>query len=101
MVFLFPLAPELGHILEGLALSFGNELPDEYSCHNTEDAIESVGEPVAEVIAFRQVHVEHGHERRGYDEIGYPLEGNGNGDGTATDGVGEDLGDEYPADGAP
>ena len=70
---LFAVLPECGHILEGLALGLGNELPDEEGCDDTDDAIETVGEPVAEVITFRQVHVEHGHERRAYDEVGNPL----------------------------
>ena len=54
--------PELRHVFERLALGLGDEIPDEEGCNDADDAVEAVGEPVTEVIAFRQVHVEHGHE---------------------------------------
>lgn len=59
---LFPLAPKFGHILEGLALRFRNKLPDEDGSDDTDDAIETVGEPVAEIVTLSEVHVEHRHE---------------------------------------
>jgi len=59
---LFPLTPELGHILEGLALGLRNEFPDEEGSDDTDDAIETVGEPVAEVVTLGEVHVEHRYE---------------------------------------
>ena len=60
---LFPVLPECGHVLQRLALGLGNKLPDEEGCNHADDAIESVGEPVTEVIALGEVHIEHGHER--------------------------------------
>ena len=60
---LFPVLPECGHVFERLALGLGNKFPDEEGCYHTDDAVESVGEPVTEVIALGEVHVEHGHER--------------------------------------
>ena len=56
---------------------------------------------MAEVVALSQVHVEHGHKRRADDEVEDPLEGNGYSHSAATNGVGEDLGDEHPREGAP
>ena len=101
MLGLLPVAPELGHILEGLALGLGNEFPDKEGSDDADDAVESVGEPVAEVVTLSQVHVEHRHKRAGNDEVADPLEGNGNSYSSAADGVGEDFGNEYPADGTP
>ena len=95
------LFPEFGHVFEGLTLGFGNELPDEEGCKDADNAIEAVGEPVAEVIAWSEVHIEHRHEGGGDDEVEDPLEGNGDGNGCSTNGVGEDLGNEYPADRPP
>ena len=62
LFFLFPIAPELGHILERLALGLRNELPYEDGSDNADDAIETISEPVAEVITLRKMHVEHRHE---------------------------------------
>ena len=101
MQWLFLAAPELGHIFEGLAFGLGHEAPYEEGGDDADDAVEAVGEPMAEVVAGLQVHVEHRHEGGGDDEVEDPLEGYGNGHGSAADGVGEDLGDEHPADGAP
>ena len=56
---------------------------------------------MAEVVALGEVHIEHRHEGAADDEVEDPLEGHGDGYGSATDGVGEDLSDEHPADGAP
>ena len=98
---LFLLFPQLGHVLQRLALGLRNHAPYKEGGNDTDDAVESVGEPVAEVVALCQVHVEHGHEGRRYDEVENPLEGNGNSHGSATDGVGENLGDEHPGNGTP
>ena len=59
---LLSVAPELGHVFESLALGLRNKLPDEEGCDDTDDAIEAVGEPVAETIALCKLHVEHGHK---------------------------------------
>ena len=61
---LFSIAPEFGHILKGLTLRLRNEFPDEEGSDNAEDAIESVSEPVAEVITLGEVHIEHRNEGR-------------------------------------
>ena len=58
------LFPQFAHIFQCLALGFRNKFPDEDCCNDTDDAIEAVGEPVTEVIAFCEVHVEHWHEGR-------------------------------------
>ena len=100
-IVLFPAAPELGHILESLALGLRNELPDEEGCDDADDAVETVGEPVSEVVTFGQVHVEHWHERRADNEVGYPLEGHCYSYGTTTNGIGEYLGNEHPSDRTP
>ena len=55
--------PELRHVLQRLTLGFGNEAPDEDGCYHTDNAIEAIGEPVAEMVTLRQMHVEHRHER--------------------------------------
>ena len=59
---LLSVLPELRHVFERLALGLGNELPDEEGCYDADDAIEAVGEPVTEVVALCQVHIEHRHE---------------------------------------
>ena len=56
---------------------------------------------MAKVIALCQVHVEHGDKGAGNNEITNPLECYGNRYRTTKDGVGENLGNEYPADGTP
>ena len=98
---LFSVFPHRRHLLQRLALGLGHELPYEDGCYDAEDAIETVGEPMSEVIAFRQVHVEHRHERAGNDEVEYPLECHSDGHSSTTDGVGEYLGNEHPTDGTP
>ena len=54
-----------------------------------------------EVITLGEVHVEHRHKGARHDEVENPLECYGNGHGSTTDGVRENLGDEHPADGTP
>ena len=93
--------PELRHVLKRLTLGLGHQTPDEDGGDDADETVEAVGEPVAEVIALGDVHVEHRHEGGGDDEVEDPLEGHGHGDCLTTDGVGEYLGDEHPADGAP
>ena len=56
---------------------------------------------MAEVRVAGRLHVEHGHERGADNPVEYPLESHSGGHGCATDGVGENLGNEHPADGAP
>ena len=60
--FLFPVTPEFGHILKCLTLGLGNEFPYEDGCDNTDDALETVGEPVTEVITLCEMHIEHRDE---------------------------------------
>ena len=95
------LFPKLGHILERLTLSLRYQAPYEQGCNDTDNTIQTVGKPVAEVVTLSQMHVEHRHEGRADDEVEYPLEGNGNSNGAATDGVGEYLSNEHPRDGTP
>jgi beta-glucosidase len=85
------------HILEGLTLCLGNKLPNEEGGNNTNDAIETVSEPMTEVVALRQVHVEHRHERGAYNPVEYPLKGHGYSNSLATDRIREYLGDKNPA----
>ena len=93
--------PQFSHILQGLSLGFRNKSPYEESSYDTDNTIESVSKPVAEVITLSQVHIKHWHEGRTDDEVENPLEGNGNSHSSTTNGVGEYLGDENPADGTP
>lgn len=102
MLLLVAVAPEVGHVFEGLALGFGDEGGDEPCGDDADDAVEGVGEHVAELIAHAEtVHVVHRHEGRRDDKVENPLECHGDGDSLRTDGVGEDFSDEHPADGAP
>lgn len=96
----FVFSPQPAHILQSLALGFGHETPDKDGSDDTDQTIQTVSEPVAEVVAGSEVHVEHRHERRTHDPVENPLEGNGYGNRLATDRIGEDLSDEHPADGA-
>ena len=95
------LFPKTGHILQCLAFGLWNQLPYEDGSNDADDTIETVGEPMAEVIALGEVHIEHRYKSATHDEIENPLEGYGNGNSTAADGVGEDLSNEHPGDGAP
>ena len=54
-----------------------------------------------EVRVTSCLHVEHRYKRCAYNPIENPLEGNGYGHRRTTNSVGEDLGDEHPADGSP
>ena len=57
---------------------------------------------MAEAVAHAEgLHIVHRHECRRHDEVEDPLESYCDSHGCTTDGVGEDLRDEYPADGAP
>ena len=57
---------------------------------------------MAEAVSHRpELHVVHGHEGGGDDEVEDPLEGDGDGRGLAADGVREELGDVHPADRTP
>lgn len=98
---LHALFPQCRHILESLALGLRHQLTDKDSGHKADNAIEPIGEPMAEVVALCQVHVKHRNERRRNDEIENPLEGNGNGRGSAADGVGEEFSHIHPADWSP
>ena len=97
----FVFSPQAAHIFKRLALSFGHETPDKDGSDDTDQTIQTVSEPVAEVVAGSEVHVEHRHERRTHDPVENPLEGNGDGNGCTTDGIWEYLGDEHPADRSP
>ena len=98
---LFALAPQFGHVFQSFTLGFRYQLPYEDGSNDADDAIEAVCEPVAEVVAFSEVHVEHRHKGAGHDEVENPLESHSDGNGAATDGVGEDLSNEHPCDGTP
>ena len=70
------LAPEAGHIFEGLALGLGDQAPYEDGGDDADDTVEGIGEEVAEAFSHgTQLHVVHGHEGAGYDEVEDPLEG--------------------------
>ena len=56
---------------------------------------------MAEVGVAGRLHVEHGHKRRAYNPVEYPLERHGDGHGLAAYGVWEYLGNEHPAYRAP
>lgn len=98
---LFSALPQLSHILERLTFSLRYETPDKESGEDAHQTVEAVGEPMTEVGAGMQVHVEHRYERRAYQEVEDPLKGHGDGYCRTANGVGEDLGDEYPADRPP
>lgn len=56
-------APEAVHVFESLASGFGDKFPDEEGCDDAEDAVEEVGEHVAETLSHRaELHVVHRHE---------------------------------------
>jgi len=50
--------PKLAHILQALALGLWHELPHEDGGNDTDGSVESVSEPMTEVIALGKVHVE-------------------------------------------
>lgn len=101
-LFLIAVAPEVGHVFEGLALGFGDEGGDEPCGDDADDAVERVGKHVAELVAHAEtVHVIHRNEGRRDDEVENPLESHRDGHCLRTDGIWEDLGDEHPADRAP
>ena len=83
--------PKTRHVFQTLAFRFGNESPNEDSRHDAHHAIESVGEPMAEIVARREMHVEHGDEGRANNEVEDPLRRYSDGRSRATDGVGEDF----------
>ena len=58
----FILSPQFAHVFESLSLGFGNEFPNEDSGNYADDSVETVGEPVTEVIALCKMHVEHRNE---------------------------------------
>lgn len=89
----FPLFPQPAHILQGFAFGFGHILPDEQGGEDADRAVKAVCDYGAEAV-------ERG-EGVGDQEIEDPLEGNGESDGLAADGVGEDFGDQHPTDRAP
>lgn len=102
MPLLFLFFPQFVHVFERFAFGLGNELPYKDGGDDADDAVKGVGKHVAELLAHvAGRHVIHGYEGRRYDEVEYPLEGYGYGYGRTTYGVGEDFGDEYPADGSP
>ena len=57
------LLPQLGHILQRLTLRLRNEAPYEQGGNHADDAIQTISEPVTEVVALCQMHVEHRHKR--------------------------------------
>ena len=96
------LLPKLGHVFQGLALRLGYKLPHEDGGNDANDSVEGIGEHVAELVThLAQTHVVHGQEGGGDDEVEYPLESYGYGHSCTTDGVGEDFGNQHPADGSP
>lgn len=99
---LFAVAPEVGHVFEGLALGLRYEAPYEPGSHDTDYAVEGIHKHMSEAIShIAGTHVVERHESRRYDEIEYPLESHRHRHRGAADSVGEDLGDQHPADGAP
>ena len=95
------LLPESGHVFEGLSLRFRNKFPDEYGSENADDSVQAVGEGVTEILHRAEAHVVERKEGRRDDEVEYPLESHRYGYCRTTDGVREDLRDEYPADRPP
>ncbi len=99
---LLAVPPEVGHVLQRLALRLGHELPHKQGGHHADDAIQPVGKHVAEAVAHAaRAHVVHRQEGGRDDEVEYPLERHRHGHRRPADGVGEYLGNEYPADGSP
>ena len=99
---LFLFLPKLGHIFQSLAFRFGYELPYEDGRHYADNAIKSIGEHVAELIShFPEAHVVHRQESRRNNEVENPLECHRNSYCSATDGIREDFGNQYPADRSP
>ena len=95
---IFTVFPQFTHIFECLAFGLGDEFPYEDGGYDTDDAVKGVSKHVSEFVAhIAYAHVIHGNESRRYDEVEYPLECNGNGNGGSTYGVGEDFGDKHPA----
>lgn len=90
---LLSLTPKGGHIFERLALGLGYCTPHKECSNNAYHAIHGVGKEGAELIQSR--------ECRRHNVVEYPLEGYGYGDRSSTYGVGEYLGNEYPADRSP
>ena len=90
------LAPELRHILEALALGLRHELEDKHGGYDADHAIETIREPMAEVVAGGEVHIEHRHESGADYEVEHPLEGHGDSHRRTADGVREEFGDKHP-----
>ena len=99
---LFPFNfPKTRHIFQRFAFRFGDESPNEDSRHDAHHAIKSIGEPMAEVVARSEVHVEHGDEGRANDEVKDPLRRHSDGRSRTTDGIGEDFRNQHPTNRAP
>ena len=107
------LLPESAHVFERLALRFGHNAPDKEGSQQAYRAVKPVGEPMTELGGSRlgqhsvqqvpvlHLHIEHRYERRGHDEIEYPLESHGDGNSPTADSVGEYLSNQHPTDGTP
>lgn len=86
--------PKLGHILQCLTLGLRNELPYKDGSEDTDNTIQAIGEPIAQAVSHR-------NERGRNNPVENPLEGYGNRYGSTTNGIRENLGNKYPADGSP
>lgn len=62
---------------------FGHHTPDKQGGDDAYHTVEAVGEAGTELVQRR--------ERRGYQIVEYPLEGNGDGNGLAAYRIGENL----------
>ena len=98
---LFFFSPEFSHVLQFFTFCFWHHLPNEYCCNDTYNSIESIGEPVSEVITFLDMHIEHRYESAANYPVEYPLERHSNSNSLTTDGVREYLRNKYPTDRSP
>ena len=77
--------PKLGHILQSLTLCLRNQLPYKDSCKDTDNTIQTVGEPITHTIG-------KWYERCRNNPVENPLESYSDSYSSTTDGIREHLG---------
>ena len=88
----FLFLPKIAHVLQSLALRFGNKLPNKHGSKDTDDTIQTVCKHMAELIAhIARAHVVKRKESGRNDKVENPLKGYSDCNSGSTDGVRENL----------